>query len=165
MSGGKRVKHKNEHVRWARILHRVACLVSQAELLTVPCEAVIRRSLHEGSSLILEGVHVHHAMVDMVPEESDAIVIPIMLAVLNRDRLRDRFKGRGEKVVERRAERYLEHFDSIWGLQSYLLSEADRMQIPIVVNNHQERVVRDAMSSIIGSLSARLTAEPNKVFV
>ena len=138
---------------------------AQAELLTVPCEAVIRRSLHEGSSLILEGVHVHHAMVDMVPQESDAIVIPIMLAVLNRDRLRDRFKGRGEKVVERRAERYLEHFDSIWGLQSYLLSEADRMQIPIVVNNHQERVVRDAMSSIIGSLSARLTAEPNKVFV
>jgi len=137
---------------------------AQAELLMVPCEAVIKRSLQEGSSLILEGVHVHHAMVDMVPAESDAIVIPIMMSVLNRDRLRDRFRGRGKKVDERRAERYLKHFASIWRLQSYLLSEADRMQIPIIVNNHREQVVRDVMNTIVSALSAQLIAEPNEVF-
>lgn len=137
---------------------------AQAELLTVPCEAVIKRSLREESSLILEGVHVQHAMVDMVPADSDAIVVPIMLAVLNQDRLRDRFRGRGEQVDQRRAERYLEHFDSIWRLQSFLLSEADRMQIPIVVNNHREQLIRDVMTTIVGSLSAQLTAEPKEVF-
>jgi 2-phosphoglycerate kinase len=137
---------------------------AQAELLTVPCEAVIRRSLREESSLILEGVHVHHAMVDMVPAESDAIVIPIMLAVLNQDRLRDRFRGRGEQVDQRRAERYLEHFESIWRLQSYLLSEADRQRSPIIVSDHREQVIRDAMNTIVSALSAQLTAEPNEVF-
>ncbi|MCP4315938.1 MAG: hypothetical protein GY789_07960 [Hyphomicrobiales bacterium] len=144
--------------------HLVDGYRAQAGLLAVPCEAVIRRSLREGSSLILEGIHVQHAMVDVVPRESNAIVIPIVLAVLNRDRLLDRFRGRGEKVDQRRTERYLEHFDSIWRLQSYLLSEADRMQIPIIVNNDKEQVVRDVMNTITGSLASRYAAEPNEVF-
>ncbi len=137
---------------------------AQAELLSVPCEAVIRRSLREEMSLVLEGVHVHHALTDLVPADSDAIVVPIMLAVLNRDRLRDRFRGRGQEVDERRAERYLNHFESIWRLQSHLLSEADRMQIPIVVNNNREQVVRDAMAIIVDSLAAQLEAEPVVAF-
>ncbi len=170
------VLHKSSYDAWQALpgsansgdgedAHLIDGYRAQAELVTLPCEAVIRRSLHEGSSLILEGVHVHHAMLDLVPAQSDAIVIPIMLAVLNKDRLRDRFKGRGEQVDERRAERYLAHFDSIWRLQSYLLSEADRKRIPIIVNNHREQVIRDAMTSIVGSLSAQLTAEPSEAFV
>jgi 2-phosphoglycerate kinase len=35
---------------------------AQAELLTVPCEAVIKRSLREQTSLIIEGVHVQHSL-------------------------------------------------------------------------------------------------------
>ena len=137
---------------------------SQAELLKVPCEAVIRRSLREESSLILEGVHVQHAMVDMVPAESAAIVIPVILAVLSQERLRDRFRGRGEQVDQRRAERYLDHFDSIWRLQSYLLSEADREGTPIVLSDNREQVTRDVMNTIISALCAQLLAEPNEVF-
>ena len=137
---------------------------TQAELLSVPCEAVIKRSLREESSLILEGVHVNQAMVDLVPTESTAIVIPIMLAVLNRDKLRDRFKGRGEQVDQRRAERYLENFNSIWRLQSYLLSEADRVQVPIIVSNNREQVIHDVMSTIIGAISAQVAADAREVF-
>ena len=137
---------------------------AQAELLKVPCEAVIRRSLREESSLILEGVHVDHDMVDMVPAESNAIVIPIMLAVLNRDRLRDRFRGRGEQVDQRRAERYLDHLESIWRLQSHLLSEADRRRIPIIVSINREQVIREAMNTIVSSFSAQLTVEPKVLF-
>ena len=87
-------------------------------------------------------------------------------------RLRDKIRRRSESFEvfrsfhgdERRAERYLEHFDSIWRLQSYLLSEADRMRVPIIVNNHREQVIRDVMNTIVGSLSAQITAEPREVF-
>lgn len=137
---------------------------AQAELLTVPCEAVIKRSLQEESSLILEGVHVHRAVVDMLPAESNAIVVPIMLAVLNQDRLRDRFKGRGDTVAQRHAARYLDHFDSIWRLQSYLLSVADRHQFSIIVSDNREQVIRDAMHTIMGALCAQLSVEPGEVF-
>jgi 2-phosphoglycerate kinase len=137
---------------------------AQAELLAIPCEAVIKRSLLEGSSLILEGIHVQQNLVDMVPEKSNAIVVPIMLAVVNRQRLQDRFKGRGEQVSERRAERYLENFESIWRLQSYLLAEADRTNTPIILYDHREQVIRDVMNTITGSLLSELTAEPGEVF-
>lgn len=137
---------------------------AQAELLTVPCEAVMKRSLQEETSLILEGVHVHHAMVDMLPARSNAIVIPVMLAVLSQDRLKDRFRGRGDKVAQRHAARYLDHFDSIWRLQSYLLSEADRHRIPIILSVNRDQVIRDVMNTIVGALSAQLSVDPKEVF-
>jgi 2-phosphoglycerate kinase len=103
-------------------------------------------------------------MVDMVPVESAAIVVPIMLAVLNQDRLRDRFRGRGEKVDQRRAERYLDHFDSIWRLQSHMLSEADRQRIPIILSANREQVTREVMNTIISAISVQMIAEPSEVF-
>jgi len=138
--------------------------LAQADLLEVPCEAVIRRSLQEGSSLVLEGVHVRHSMVDMVPKGSNAIAVPIVLAALSPDGLRDRFKGRGEQVGERRSERYLQNFEAIWRLQSYLLSEADKKGIPIIVGNHREQVIIDVMKTIVQSLSTHLIPEPSEVF-
>ena len=107
---------------------------------------------------------MHHAMVDMLPARSNAIVIPVMLAVLNQDRLKDRFRGRGDKVAQRHAARYLDHFDSIWRLQSYLLSEADRHKIPIIVSVNRDQVIRDVMNTIVGALSAQLSVEPKEVF-
>ena len=103
-------------------------------------------------------------MVEMVPSNSNAIVIPIMMAVLNQYRLQDRFRGRGEKAVQRRAKRYLDNFDSIWRLQSYLLSEADRHQIPIIVSESREKTIRNVMNTIIGALYVQLNVEPNDVF-
>jgi 2-phosphoglycerate kinase len=169
------VLHRSSYDAWRAIprsangadeedAHLIDGYRAQAELLRVPCEAVIKRSLHERSSLILEGVHVNEALVEVAQQESGAIVIPILLAVLNKGRLSDRFRGRGDKAVGRRAERYMEHFDSIWRLQSYLLSQADRQHVPIIVNDNQEQVIREAMAAIVGSLSARLDGDPKEVF-
>ena len=137
---------------------------AQANLLSVPCEAVIRRSLNERASVILEGVHIQNSLVDTVPADSGAIVIPIMLAVLNPHQLRQRFMGRGQQVDRRRAERYLENFSSIWRLQAHLLSEADRGGIPIIVNNDRQQVIRDVMTVIVDALMGPLSADPEAVF-
>jgi 2-phosphoglycerate kinase len=137
---------------------------AQANLLSVPCEAVIRRSLREQTSVIVEGVHVHKPLIDHIPKESEAIVILVMLSVLNPMHLRARFRGRGQRIDKRRADRYLQHFDEIWRLQSHLLSEADRWQVPIVVNNSREQVIRDMMSVVMDALVARLDASPSEVF-
>ncbi len=137
---------------------------AQAELLMVPCEAVVRRSLHEEASLILEGVHVQHALIDKVTPDTNAIVIPIMLAVIDPAHLKDRFKNRGANLNRRRAERYLENFDSIWRLQSYLLSEADRWQTQIVISSEKEQVVKDAMAIIIDRLSCEPVPKPEELF-
>lgn len=137
---------------------------SQAELLSVPCEAVLTRSLREQTSVLLEGVHVQKSLIDRIPAEFDPIVIVVMLSVLNPAHLRERFRGRGQQIDKRRAERYLQHFEEIWRLQSYLLSEADRGQVPIIVNSSNEQVIRDIMSVVMDELVDRLDAPPSEVF-
>ena len=137
---------------------------AHAELLAVSCEAVVARSLREATSLILEGVHVQPRLVENILKDADVIVVPVMLAILNPEQLRERFHGRGEECVDRRAERYLEYFPAIWRLQTHLLSEADHRRIPIIVNYNREQVVRDVLATIIQALSNRLTATPAEVF-
>jgi len=137
---------------------------AQAELLTVPCEAVIKRSLREQTSLIIEGVHAQHSLLEKIPETAEVTTILITLAVLNHKRLRDRFRGRGEQVDARRADRYLENFSSIWRLQSYLLAEADRSHTPIIINDHKEQVIQDVMATVVDRLAEQFSGTPRQVF-
>lgn len=138
--------------------------LAQAELLKVACEAVIHRALSERVSLILDGIHVNPGLLGVLPADTDAVVVPIVLALLDPDELRDRIRGRAKRTPDRRARRYLEHFDSIWALQSHLLSEADRASVPIVVNSDREQAVHRAVSCIQTRLSKTFGGEPGKVF-
>jgi len=126
---------------------------AQAELLSVACEGIIQRALQERISLILEGVHVHPALLEKTALDNGAIIVPIMLGVLKQGVLRNRLKGRGNQIPNRRGERYLEHFDTIWRLQSYLLSEADRAQIPIIQNSNKDKAIQEIMHIIIERLN------------
>ena len=137
---------------------------SQADLLAVAIEAVVQRALRERVSLIMEGVHIHPAMVENLKTNDDAIVLPVMLGILKRKQLQRRIRGRGTDVPQRRANRYLKHFDEIWRLQSYLLSEADRADIPIVVNSDRDKVFREIMRITIETLAADFNNTPQAVF-
>jgi 2-phosphoglycerate kinase len=137
---------------------------SQADLLSVAIEAVIQRALRERVSLILEGVHIHPALVEKLKIDKEAVVIPIMLGILKRKRLQRRIAGRSTSAPQRRGERYLKHFEEIWHLQSYLLSEADRANIPIVDNNDRDRIFREVMRITIEILARDFKHSPRVVF-
>lgn len=136
----------------------------QAELVQVACDAVLQRAFREQASLVLEGVHVRPSLLQSIQQDPNAIVVPILLAVLKKENLRQRIKGRGRLVVQRRAERYLEHFDSIWKLQSELLSEADASDVSIISNEDKETAVRDVMMTIVDQLEDEFSREPREVF-
>jgi len=137
---------------------------SQADLLAVAIEAVVQRALRERVSLIMEGVHIHPAMVEKLAIDNDAVVMPVMLGVLKRKQLQRRIRGRSTDAPQRRANRYLKHFDEIWRLQSYLLSEADRADIPIVVNSDRDKVFREIMRITIETLATDFNTTPQAVF-
>ena len=88
----------------------------------------------------------------------------VLLAVLKKRKLKRRLSSRAEQASERRAERYLENFDQIWQLQSYLLSEADRTNTPIVINDDRDQAVREIMRTVLDSLEESSTPSPKKVF-
>jgi 2-phosphoglycerate kinase len=99
----------------------------------------------------------------MEPDE-DALAVPVMLAVLDPEDLRARFEGRGRSAPDRRAGRYLDNFDAIWRLQSWLLAEADRCQVPIISSVDRDQTVRQIMGIVIDALSQYCRATPHNVF-
>lgn len=132
---------------------------AQAELVSVACEAVVQRAHRERVSLIVEGVHVHPSLLDEMTTDDSVTVVMVTLAVLKRKELRRRIKGRGSDAPQRRAQRYLQNFDSIWRLQSQLLSEADRTGVPIIANDEKEATVQQIMAVIVEQLSKSMAAQ------
>ena len=136
----------------------------QAEILSVAIKAVIHRALHEHVSVIVEGVHFHPSIIKNIIDPGNAMVVPIMLGVLKRKQLQSRIKGRSTNVPQRRVERYLEHFESIWKLQTFLLSEADQANVPIISNTDRDDVFREIMLYTIDLLARDFDKKPEDVF-
>lgn len=137
----------------------------QSELVSVPCEAVIQRALSERVSLIVEGVHVHPALIERFRKSFNAVIVPVMLAVLKQDKLKRQLKGRGVTSPDRSAQsKYLTNFDCIWALQSYLLSEADNISMQILENDDKEQTTDRVMRSIIEVLQSDFNAKVGDVF-
>ncbi len=136
----------------------------QAEQVGVGIEAVLQRAEREQVSLILEGIHVHPAMQSRLLENSNALVVPLMIAVTKKKSLRKQLKGRGQQVSSRRSERYLKHFDSIWDLQSFLTDQAEKHDVPVVPNNELEETVQIIMDHLVEALSSRYKKVSSKLF-
>ena len=137
---------------------------SQADLLAVPCEAVLQRAVEESVPIILEGVHAHPELMEKLPRNSDAIAVHVTLAVLKAKELKSRLRGRGVEIPQRRAKRYLNKFDAVWSLQSYLLSEADRCNVPIITNHDQEYAAQQIIQQVNYELSRHFEGSPRDVF-
>jgi 2-phosphoglycerate kinase len=140
--------------------------LTQSELLGVTCEAVVQRALRERVSLILEGVHVHPALLDRLRdnESNGAVVIMLMLAVIKREKLKARLSGRLGEAPQRAGSGHLDSFDRIWRLQTFLLSEADRAGIPILENDDKTHVTDQLMRTIVEVLAEHCDRTPQQVF-
>ena len=137
---------------------------SQVELLAVACEAVLQRAVEESVPIILEGVHAHPELLRLAPDSSDAIMVHVTLAVLRPKELKSRLRGRGDMVPQRRAKRYLNKFDAIWSLQSFLLSEADRCDVPIITNQDKDRSVQQIVQYVNQELAKHFERPAAEVF-
>lgn len=136
----------------------------QAELLSVPCDAVLQRAERESVSMILEGVHAVPGLLERAAEDSDAIAVHVTLAVLRSSELKSRLRGRSTQEPKRRARRYLKNFDSIWRLQSHLLSEADKNDGPIITNDDSEKAIYQVISTVNDELGRHFSGSPADVF-
>ncbi|MDH4018239.1 MAG: 2,3-bisphosphoglycerate-independent phosphoglycerate mutase [Xanthomonadales bacterium] len=137
---------------------------SQAELLAVPCEAVLQRAVEEGVPIIMEGVHVHPELLERVPGGSDVIKVYVMLAVLKSKKIKARLKGRGVDAPQRKPRRYLNNLESIWSLQSFLLSEADRCNVPIVKSEEKEKAILQITRQVNAELRKQFKGSVREVF-
>jgi 2-phosphoglycerate kinase len=134
--------------------------LSQFAAMKLALEATISRSIEEKQHLILEGVHVVPTELNLETREPRAVIIPVMLASMNKELLHKQLMRRSREKKQKRS-RYQEHIDDIWGLQSWLLNEADKAGITIIENWSLEDTVRATLDLVIDVLMVRFPPNPD----
>jgi len=137
---------------------------SQVLQLGTALEAIADRNVTEGTSLMLEGIHVVPGVSPARVE--GAIVVELMLAVEDEEVHRTRFATREGRTGARRPQAgYLEHFEEIRLLQGWLVRRAHAAGAPVVdvtdLDDAVERAVEHVLEAVLAQSErdARASAE------
>jgi 2-phosphoglycerate kinase len=131
----------------------IAGFVEQSRHVCVGVDAAMRRSLTEGWSMVLEGVHL---VPGMVPASLDgALILHVIIEIANEDAHRMHFHVRDTATGGVRAmDKYLGRIDDIRRIQSFLVERAQREDVEVIENANVERAI-DAVIALAMGLADR----------
>ena len=118
--------------------------ISHVDVVNVGIEAIIERSIKEGISIIIEGVHVVPGFIreDLMKKDN---VIMFTLTVDDEEMHRQRFYTRCRQPwVKRSLEHYMENFETIRKTQQFLIDQA-KIHNALIINNADFRNTIDLM--------------------
>ena len=101
----------------------IAGFEEQVRTVCVAVEALVERSVLEGTDLIVEGAHLVPGFIGGAWEDK-AVTVPIVITVDDEDVHRSHFFLRASETGQRNVERYLTGFDNIRKVQKYIRSAA-----------------------------------------
>lgn len=119
----------------------------QAESVGTGVGAIIDRAMFEATGMILEGVHLVPGMLAENISER-CVIVEALLVVEDEARHRANFS-----VRERPARRYLDRFEEIRKLQSYLVERAKANDVPILRNETLDDLLSEAMELVVETVS------------
>jgi 2-phosphoglycerate kinase len=131
----------------------VAGFREQTHAVSVGVDAMIRRSITEGTSTVIEGVHVVPGFFDLASYGESLVAVPLVLAIDDEERHLNHFAAR-ESAGVRPAERYARNFENIRKLQRYVKSQALSHGVPIIENHNFDQ----AISAVLDLVMERATA-------
>ena len=128
--------------------------ISHVDVVNVGIEAIIERSVKEGISTIIEGVHVVPGFIRQDLMQNNNIII-FTLTVDNPESHKQRFYSRCRQPwVKRSLERYMENFATIRKTQRFLVEQAkihdSRIINNIDMNNTVDIMVGDILEKFGG---------------
>jgi 2-phosphoglycerate kinase len=124
----------------------------QTQAVSVGIQAMIDRSVTEGTSIVIEGVHVVPGFFDLAAHGDRLVAVPLILEVEDEGAHLDHIALRETGI--RPAERYAKHFENIRKLQRYIKSQALSHGVPIVPNHSFDQ----AISAVLDQVMERATA-------
>jgi len=127
----------------------IAGFIEQSRLVCRGVDAAIRRSLTEGWSMVLEGVHL---VPGMVPASLDgALVVHVIVEIADEEAHRMHFHVRDTATGGVRAmDKYLEHIDDIRRIQNFLIGCARREGVEVVENSNAEQTIESVIGLTTG---------------
>ncbi len=103
----------------------------QVRAVSVGTEALIERSVMEGTDLVIEGAHLVPGFIGG-PWADKAVVVQLVITVDDEELHRSHFFLRGQDAKHRNVERYLTSFANIRKVQKYIRSLALQRGVPII---------------------------------
>jgi 2-phosphoglycerate kinase len=125
----------------------IETFVEQSEVVLVGVRASIERALHEGWSIVLEGVHL---VPGLLPTDlGDALTGSCILHIDDETAHAQHFFTRDRPVAK-----YLDRFAEIRRVQEYLVEQAERTRTPVIENENAELATR-AVAELVLSAAER----------
>jgi 2-phosphoglycerate kinase len=129
---------------------RLLGFLDQTRNVLVGVEAAIDRSLAEGWSLVLEGIHLVPGMVDF--EHDGAIVVQCLIAIEDEDLHRSHFWVRDHATEGLRPlEKYLDGMPEIRLIQEALIDRARRYDVPVIMNTTLDQAMGDVLDLVLST--------------
>lgn len=127
----------------------------QAAVVATGMKSLIERSVLEGVSLVLEGIHVAPGYIE--PSQfKNASVVQVLLAVDDEEEHRSHFYIREVQTEGTRAfERYLASFPNIRALGYYVEELAVEHGIPVVHSKQLDRTIAEVLELIVNAVIAK----------
>jgi 2-phosphoglycerate kinase len=122
--------------------------VEQTREVLVGVRAAIDRALEEGWSIVLEGVHL---VPGMLPKEiKGALVVECVLAIDDAEAHASHFWIRDtDSEGVRPYEKYLDAFEDIRLIQTYILGRARKHGVPVIENGNIEEAIGELMELVL----------------
>ncbi|MEE0939046.1 2-phosphoglycerate kinase [Methanobrevibacter sp.] len=132
-----------------RIDQVVEGFVSHVDVVNVGIEAIIERSVKEGISTIIEGVHIVPGFIREDLMENNNIII-FTLTVDDEESHKQRFYSRCRQPwVKRSLERYMDNFSTIRKTQKFLVEQAKIHDAPIINNEEINETIDIMVNNIL----------------
>ena len=136
--------HADEDVADASLLG----FLDQTRNVLVGVEAAIDRSLTEGWSMVLEGVHIVPGMIKV--DRVDALVVQCVIAISDEDAHRSHFWVRDSTTDGLRPlEKYLDGMPEIRMIQDVLLDRAQRFDVPVIENTSFDEAIGQMLDLVL----------------
>jgi 2-phosphoglycerate kinase len=118
----------------------IAAFREQLMRVSVGIQAMLDRALEEHISMIIDGVHV---VPGFIRKGYFRAAYTALVVVSTDDEVahRNRFSTRSEQAHDRRAQKYLDNFESIRRIQDYIVECARQHSVPIFDNAHLDNTV------------------------
>jgi 2-phosphoglycerate kinase len=122
--------------------------LEQTREVLVGVRAAIDRALEEGWSMVLEGVHL---VPGMLPKQIEgALVVECVLSIDDNEAHASHFWIRDtDSEGVRPYEKYLDAFDDIRLIQTYILGRARKHGVPVVENGNIEAAIGEVMELVL----------------
>lgn len=142
---------KNPSVKMDRVIEG---FITHADVVNVGIEAIIERSIKEGISTIIEGVHVVPGFISKDLLENNNIIM-FTLMIENEESHKQRFYSRcTQPWVKRSLGNYMENFESIRKTQNFLVEQAKIYDSHIInnidINETIDLMVNNILEKFVG---------------